>query len=183
MDSEIKEERLYDCGVVLNEEGNYGRPEYLVRAEKGILNLHSLYLLLWSNFGAFCVSLLTQKSSVIKGTVISDYQAIRHYCKSQLSLMWLYMSTNIGLTDEQLSLLVVYSMKRMMQVRCYYSMNVQSSICMQTCQKSSGLLDTLKQRDEFERMWHTQIFLTSQEEVKIMVIINLVIPYCNMPAV
>ena len=118
MDSKIKEGRLYDCGVVLDEEGCYGRPEYLHRAEKGLLTLHSLYHLLWCNFGAFCANLLTQtkRNSVIKGTVISSYQAIRHYCKSQLSLMWLHMSTNIGLTDEQLSLLIVCSMKRMIQV-------------------------------------------------------------------
>ena len=116
MDSEIKEGRLYDCGLVLDEEGRYGRPEYLHRAERGILTLHSFYHLLWCNFGAFCVNLLTQRDSVIKGTVISSYQAIRHYCKSQLSLMWLHMSTNIGLTDEQLSLLIVCSMKRMIQV-------------------------------------------------------------------
>ena len=118
MDSEIKEGRLYDCGVVLNEQGEYGRPEYLQRAEKGILNLHSLYLLLWCNFGAFCVSLLTQRGSIIKGTVISDYQAIRHYCKSQMNVMWLHMSTNLGLTDEQLSLLIVRSVQRMIQVLC-----------------------------------------------------------------
>lgn len=117
MDSEIKEGRLYDCGVVLNEEGEYGRPEYLTRAEKGLMNLHSLYFLLWCNFGTFCMSLLTQKDTVIKGTVISDYQAIRHYCKAQLSLMWIHMSTNIGLTDEQLSLFVLCSAKKMMKVR------------------------------------------------------------------
>ena len=118
MDSEIKEGRLYNCGVVLSKEGEYGRPEYLQRAEKGILNLHSLYLLLWCNFGAFCVSLLTQPESIIKGTVISDSQPVRHYCKSQMNAMWLHMSTNLGLTDERLSLLIVCSMQRMIQVLC-----------------------------------------------------------------
>ena len=105
---------------MLNEQGEYGRPEYLQRAEKGNLNLHSLYLLLWCNFGAFCVSLLTQPGSIIKGTVISDYQPvrIRHYCKSQMNAMWLYLSTNLGLTDEEVSLLIVQSMQRMIQV--YY---------------------------------------------------------------
>ena len=116
MDSEITEGRLYDCGILLNEEGEYGRPEYLLRAEKGILNLHSLYLLLWCNFGSFCLSLLIQCGSVIKGTVISDYQAIRHYCKSQMSSMWLHMSVNLGLTDQQLSLLIIRSMQRMIKV-------------------------------------------------------------------
>ena len=103
---------------MLNEQGEYGRPEYLQRAEKGILNLHSLYLLLWCNFGAFCVNLLTQPKSIIRGTVISDYQPvqIRHYCKSQMNAMWSHMSTNLGLTDEQVSLLIVRSMQRMIQV-------------------------------------------------------------------
>ena len=103
---------------MLNEQGEYGRPEYLQRAEKGILNLHSLYLLLWCNFGAFCVNLLTQPGSNFKGTVISDYQPAHHYCKSQMNAMWLHMSTNLELTDEQLSLLIVRSMQRVIQV--YY---------------------------------------------------------------
>ena len=98
---------------MLNEQGEYGRPEYLQRAEKGILNLHSLYLLLWCNFGAFCVNLLTQPGSIIRGT---DYQPVRHYCKSQMSAMWSHISTNLGLTDEQVSLLIVRSMQRMIQV-------------------------------------------------------------------
>lgn len=116
MDSTIKEGRLYDCGVALNEHGGIGRPEYLHRAEKGILSLHSLYFLLWCNFGAFCVNQITQTRSSIKGVIISKYQAIRHYCKAQLNSMWLHMTTNISLTDEELSLLMVCSMKRLIQV-------------------------------------------------------------------
>ena len=117
-DSEIKDGRLYDCGVELNELGNYGRPDYLKRAENGILNLQSLYLLLWSNFGAFCLHLLTQRNATLKGTVISDYQPVRHYCLKQMKLMWLHISVNLGLTPEQQSLLVVRAMQRMIQV-CY----------------------------------------------------------------
>uniref|UniRef100_A0A1X7SW27 Uncharacterized protein n=1 Tax=Amphimedon queenslandica TaxID=400682 RepID=A0A1X7SW27_AMPQE len=151
LNSVIKEGRLYDCGVVLDEEGEYGRPEYLHRAERGILNLHSLYLLLWCNFGTLCMNLLTQRDSNIKGTVISSYQAVRHYCKSQLSLMWLHMTTNIALTDEQLSLLVVCSMKRMIQ---------------NSYQRPTGLLHELEKRDEYEKVWHAQIFVPSLKEVE-----------------
>lgn len=116
MDTEITNERPYDYGILLNEEGEYGRPEYFSRAEKGFLNLHSLYFILWSNFGAFCLNLLTQPGSAIKGTVISDHQAIRHYCKSQMNSMWSHMNVNLNLNDQQLSLLVVRSMQRMIEV-------------------------------------------------------------------
>ena len=119
MDSEVTSENRYENGVMLNEEGDYGRPEYLYRAENGILSLHSLYLLLWSNFGAFCLNLLIQRGSVLnsKSSIISsDYQTIRHYCKSQMISMWSHMNVNLKLNDQQLSLLVVRSMQRMIQV-------------------------------------------------------------------
>lgn len=112
----------------INTDGQYGRPDYLTRAEKGTLNLHSLYLLLWANFGAFCLNLLTQEREVLRGSVISDYQAVRHYCKSQMGLMWLHMSTSLGLTDEQLSLLVVRSMQRMIQVYMFIAYCYDTSI-------------------------------------------------------
>ena len=56
---------MYDCGCELNEVGNYGRSDYNSRT----LSLHSWYLLLWCNFGAFCIGLLTQPTALeqIKG--------------------------------------------------------------------------------------------------------------------
>ena len=51
---------MYDCGCMLNECGGYGRPDYTLR---DTLSLNSWYLLLWSNFGAFCVGLLTQPTA------------------------------------------------------------------------------------------------------------------------
>ena len=115
----MKQGRLYDCGVEINADGQYGRPDYLTRVEKGTLSLHSLYLLLWANFGAFCLNLLTQGRDALRGHVISDYQAVRHYCKSQMGAMWLHLSISLSLTDEQLSLLIVRSMQRMIQVYVY----------------------------------------------------------------
>ena len=50
-----------DCGVLLNEEGNYERPDY--RDHQSGLSLHSFYLINWSSFGALCVSLLTNPES------------------------------------------------------------------------------------------------------------------------
>ena len=52
---------MYDCGCKLNEDGNFGRSDYSSRHS---LSLHSWYLLLWCNFGAFCISLLTQPTAL-----------------------------------------------------------------------------------------------------------------------
>ena len=63
----VKNEGLmYDCGCELNEDGDYGRSDYDIR---GTLSLHSWYLLLWCNFGAFCIGLLIQPKTLeqIKG--------------------------------------------------------------------------------------------------------------------
>ena len=59
---------MYDRGCVLNEHGYYGRPDYKSR---DTLSLHSWHLLLWSNFSAFCVALLTQPTAhkQIQGTL------------------------------------------------------------------------------------------------------------------
>ena len=51
---------MYDCGCELNEDGQYGRKDYIPHGTRGTLSLHSWYLMLWTNFGAFCVGLLTQ---------------------------------------------------------------------------------------------------------------------------
>ena len=51
---------LYDCGVELSPDGQFGRQDYVKHATRGTYSLHSLYLLLWANFGTFCIALLTQ---------------------------------------------------------------------------------------------------------------------------
>ena len=75
--------------------------------------------------------------------MISDYQAVRHYCKSQMGLMWLHMSTSLSLTDEQLSLLVVRSMQRMIQVT-FADMHIIPSGLF-----SSGFVLAVSQQDYF----------------------------------
>ena len=52
-----KDKMLYDCGILLNEDGEFGRPDY--RDHDSGLSLHSFYLVTWSTIGTLCMSLLT----------------------------------------------------------------------------------------------------------------------------
>ena len=109
---------LYNCGVELTPDGYFGHHDYLKHACRGIYTLHSLYFLLWANFGAFCIALLTQPDADKKlcGTIISDSLPIRHYCVSQLKTLWLSMRDNLNITSEQRSSLVTRCMKRFYEV-------------------------------------------------------------------
>ena len=57
---------MYDCGFELSEDGQYGRMDYTPHATRGTLSLYSWYLMLWTNFGSFCVGLLTQPKTYEK---------------------------------------------------------------------------------------------------------------------
>ena len=46
----------YDCGVLLSEDGQFGRPDY--RDHNSPLSLHSFYLIEWATFGVLCMALL-----------------------------------------------------------------------------------------------------------------------------
>lgn len=48
---------FYDCGVLLNSDGQFDRPDY--HDHSSPLSLHSFYLLEWATFGALCIALLT----------------------------------------------------------------------------------------------------------------------------
>ena len=113
---------LYDCGVELSPEGQFGRQDYKKHACRGTYTLHSLYLLLWANFGCFCVTLLTQPDSDqrIHGKIISEWLSLRHYCVSQLKTLWLHLRNNLGLTDEQRAFFVMRAMDRLWQVGSAY---------------------------------------------------------------
>eukprot|EP00731_Ephydatia_muelleri_P021734 Em0014g325a len=104
----------YDCGVELSPDGLFGRQDYLKHAGRGTYTLHSLYLLLWANFGAFCVALLTQPNADKKlhGTIISDYLPIRNYCVYQLRKIWDHMKNNLNISDEERSTLLMRCMNR-----------------------------------------------------------------------
>ena len=109
---------LYDCGVELTAEGELGRQDYNEHAGRGTYTLHSLYLLLWSNFGAFCMALLTQPDADTKihGPIISDWQSIRHYCVSQLKSVWQHMRNNLGLSEEERIFLATKCMEAFQKV-------------------------------------------------------------------
>ena len=117
-EGKITEGRLYDCGVELSSDGTYGRPDYLPHATRGTLSLHSLYFLLWANFGSFCMALLTQPDAQqrISGPVISKWQAIRHYCVMQLRSVWLHMGNKLKISPEEQSFLTLQSMHNLLEV-------------------------------------------------------------------
>lgn len=111
---------LYNCGVELSPEGLFGRQDYVKHATRGTYTLHSLYLLLWANFGAFCMALLTQHKAEadIHGPIISKGLSVRHYCISQLRAVWMHMRNNLNLSDEERSFLVMACTNRLHKVWC-----------------------------------------------------------------
>ena len=90
-------------------------------ASRGTYTLHSLYLLLWANFGAFCMALLTQPDSddKIHGKLISDWISVRHYCVSQLRTLWMHMRNNLNLSEEERTFFVMRAMKKFYEVQYY----------------------------------------------------------------
>ena len=117
-EGKITKDRLYDCGVELSSDGTYGRPDYIPHATRGTLSLQSLYLLLWANFGTFCMALITQPDAHerISGPVISSWQHIRHYCVSQLRSLWWHMSNSLQLSTEEQSFFIMKCMLSLMEV-------------------------------------------------------------------
>jgi hypothetical protein len=122
---------LYDCGVEFSPDGKYGRQDYMKHASRGTYTLHSLYLLLWANFGAFCVALLTQPDSddKIHGNLISDWISVRHYCVSQLRTLWMHMRNNLNLSEEERTFFVMRAMKKFYEVH----VGTALSTCACTC--------------------------------------------------
>jgi len=75
-------------------------------------------MLLWINVASFCVSLLIQEGDKLRG-IFSDTVSLEEYCVSQLRHIWKLMRSNMQLTDEELSYLVMMCMRRKLQV-CVY---------------------------------------------------------------
>ena len=111
---------MYDCGVELTDDGEFSRPDYRKHACRGTYTLHSLYLLLWANFGSFCMALLTQPDAKerIHGHIISEKLPLRHYCVTQLKFLWSHIQTNLGLSEEQRSFFIMTAITKLHQV--YY---------------------------------------------------------------
>ena len=79
---------MYDCGCELNQDGQYGRKDYIPHATRGTLSLHSWYLMLWTNFGAFCVGLLTQPNAIkqISGNVTCCNDGMLCNCTASVNI-------------------------------------------------------------------------------------------------
>ena len=105
-------------------DGDYARPDYITHATRGTLSLHSLYMLLFVNFGAFSIALLTQPDAHqhISGPLISVFHPIRHYCVIQLRSLWIHLINNMKLSLEELSFLMMKSMLHLMEVLCMYEL-------------------------------------------------------------
>ena len=88
--------QLYDSGVELTSDGLYGRHDYLKHATRGTLSLHSLYLLLWSNFASFSLSFLTQPEAEknISGKLLSKTVPAREFCVGQMKKLWILLGTH-----------------------------------------------------------------------------------------
>ena len=112
----------YDNGVQFTSSGFFGHQSYIKHATRGTLSLHSLYLLLWANVGAFCIGLLTDPDAENKlvGSIFADYFPVRMFCMKQLKELWHHLSTTIGISVEERSFLVSRSMWNLLKVshRC-----------------------------------------------------------------
>ncbi len=111
--------QFYDSGVELTPEGLYGRHDYLKHATRGTLSLHSLYLLLWSNFACFSMALLTQPGAEknLSGKIISHNEPARVYCVTQMKKLWEHLRNGLGLSDEERLLLVKGCLNNLLEVR------------------------------------------------------------------
>ena len=107
----VEEGRPYETGAQLT---NDGMRRLLLHSTRRTLSLNSHCMLLWINVASFCVSLLTQEGERLRGIFSGTMQA--EYCVSQLRHLWKLMRSNMQLTDEELSYLVMMCMRRKLQV-------------------------------------------------------------------
>ncbi len=110
--------QFYDAGVELTSEGLYGRFDYLKHATRGTLSLHSLYMLLWSNFSSFSLSLLTQPEAEqnLSGKLLSKSEPPRELCVGQMKKLWSLLGTGMGLSEEEKLLLVKTCLNNLLEV-------------------------------------------------------------------
>ena len=70
-------------------------------------NTEVMYLLLWANFCAFCVSLLTSQNAELQLTsLLSDDLPVRALCVSRLRSLWTHMRNSLHVLDEGLAYLI-----------------------------------------------------------------------------
>lgn len=78
----------------------------------------SLYSLLWTNIGAFCIALLTQPDADTKlhGPIISQWLPLRHYCLAKLNEISLLITSKLDTSEEVFTLLMMSCMKKLCEV-------------------------------------------------------------------
>ena len=108
----VEEGRPYETGAQFTDDGMRGLLLYHTRRT---LSLNSHCMLLWINVASFCVSLLTREGDRLGG-IFSSTVSAEEYCVSQLRHIWKLMRSNMRLTDEELSFLVMMCMRRQLQV-------------------------------------------------------------------
>lgn len=110
--------QFYDSGVELTPDGLYGRHDYLKHATRGTLSLHSLFLLLWSNFACFSLSLLTQPEAEknIAGKILSNSEPAREFSMAQMKKLWMLLGTGLGVSEEEKLLLVNTCLSNLLEV-------------------------------------------------------------------
>ena len=108
---------MYDCGVKLSPMGLFSRCNEK-HGSQSTYTLHSLYLLLWANFGSFCMALLTQPDSDkhLRGHILSEKLSLRHYCLSQLKIQWKNICNTIALSEEQTLCFIIRAMTKLRKV-------------------------------------------------------------------
>ena len=110
-----KEGRPYETGAQITSDGMKG---LLLHSTRRTLCINSHCMLLWINVASFCVSLLTRKGERLMG-IFSGTVSVEGYCVSQLRHLWKLMRSNMQLTDEELSYLVMMCMRRKLEVRVW----------------------------------------------------------------
>ena len=109
-----EEGKPYEEGVKLTLDEDKLR-SFLQHQTRSGLSLNSRCMLLWINVASFCVSLLTRDRVTLSG-ILSSTVSVEKYCVSQLRYIWKFMRTNMQLTDEELSYLMMMCMRRNLQV-------------------------------------------------------------------
>ena len=107
-----EKDKPYEDGVQLSKDG---LSCFLQQSVRSALNLNSRCILLWVNVASFCITLLTRDGDGLSG-ILSSRVAFEKYCVSQLRNIWKLMKSNMQLTDEELSYLVMMCMRRYLQV-------------------------------------------------------------------
>jgi len=146
---------FYNFGTGLQpKSGIYAKHSYLKHATRGTLNLHSLYLLLWANFSAFCVSLITSQNAEMQLTsLLSDDLPVRALCVSRLRSLWTHMRNSLHVLDEGLAYLIQ---------KCSEAI-IRESIARQGT--SNGRFVNKEDLDAYEHWWHKRIFMPSKQEL------------------